>query len=241
VKQPPSQRVLAYAMFVAHTLVYLQAFKLVHHDQGARRRRLQVRGMVRADRLIGRGVVPTARLQRLRRRPRVRAVLDRALGAVYFAWAPQRHVALLWLLWRHPREFPRAAAIVCATFDTTLAVHAAVPTAPPWWAAKYGLLQDPLHRVTIDASDALPLVPHESAVAAEEANPWASTPSNHVASATALAFALAEVDPRAGAIGAGYAAVLGLAVVYLGEHYVVDVIGGVATAVAVVGAARMGR
>jgi membrane-associated phospholipid phosphatase len=41
---------------------------------------------------------------------------------------------------------------------------------------------------------------------------------------------LSEVGPVAGAIGWGYTGLLGLALVYLGEHYVIDLVGGVALA-----------
>ena len=205
---PLATRVRWYALFVAHSIAYLQAFKLPHRRHEAELHRLRTGYPIRADRLIGRGVVPGVRLQRLRRRPRVRAVLDRVLGATYFAWAPQRHVALLWLIARHPRAFPRAAMLVGAAFDVSLAYQAAVPTAPPWWAAQQAILDEPLHRVTVDASRALPLVPEEDADARTEANPWASMPSNHTASAVALALALADVDRRAGAAAGAYAAVL---------------------------------
>jgi membrane-associated phospholipid phosphatase len=224
------RRAALYAAFLGHTFAYLQAFKLPHRDHEAQRRRLRARYVIRADRAIGWGVVPGARLQRLRRYARVRTALDRGLGTIYFAWAPQRHVALLWLAARHPRSFPRVAALVCATFDVSLAYQAAVPTAPPWWAAQQRLLSDRLDRVTVDASRALPLVPEENADARQEANPWASMPSNHTASAVALALALRDVDRRVGTAAGAYAAALGFALVYLGEHYVVDVLAGAALA-----------
>jgi membrane-associated phospholipid phosphatase len=232
------RRALAYLAFIGHSVAYSQLFKLPHRDQAAQRARLRIRYPIAGDRLLGAGIVPGARLQRLRRRPRVRAVLDRFLGAVYFAWVPERHAALLWLLWRHPRSFARAATLVSLAFDVSLVYQALVPTAPPWWAAKYGLLQDGLERVTVEASDALPLVPHEDAYEAAEANPWASFPSPHTATAAVLAAVLAEADPRAGAIGVAYAATLCVALVYLGEHYVVDVIGGLALTGALVALGR---
>ena len=43
----------------------------------------------------------------------------------------------------------------------------------------------------------------------------------------------AEAGPLPGAFGATYAATLGFALVYLGEHYVVDLIAGAALTVAV--------
>jgi len=59
-------------------------------------------------------------------------------------------------------------------------------------------------------------------------NPLAAMPSLHFATSVMAALLLAEVGPLAGALGFGYAATLGFALVYLGEHYVVDLLGGVA-------------
>ncbi len=39
---------------------------------------------------------------------------------------------------------------------------------------------------------------------------------------------LAEIGPLPGALGYGYAATLGFALVYLGEHYVADLLAGAA-------------
>ena len=57
-------------------------------------------------------------------------------------------------------------------------------------------------------------------------NPLAAMPSLHFATSVMGAHLLSEVGPVPGAIGWGYAATLGLALVYLGEHYLVDLIGG---------------
>jgi membrane-associated phospholipid phosphatase len=53
-------------------------------------------------------------------------------------------------------------------------------------------------------------------------------PSLHFATSTMAALLLAEVGPLPGAIGASYAATLGFALVYLGEHYAVDLLAGAA-------------
>ena len=58
-------------------------------------------------------------------------------------------------------------------------------------------------------------------------NPLAAMPSLHFATSVMAALLLAEVGPVAGALGFGYTATLGFALVYLGEHYVVDLLGGV--------------
>jgi membrane-associated phospholipid phosphatase len=61
-------------------------------------------------------------------------------------------------------------------------------------------------------------------------NPLAAMPSLHFATSLMGAHLLAELDPVAGAVGWTYAVTLGLALVYLGEHYAVDLIAGAALA-----------
>lgn len=59
-------------------------------------------------------------------------------------------------------------------------------------------------------------------------NPLAAMPSLHFATSMMAAQMLSETGPVAGALGWGYTATLGFALVYLGEHYVVDLIAGAA-------------
>ncbi len=61
-------------------------------------------------------------------------------------------------------------------------------------------------------------------------NPWGSMPSDHISSAAITAMGLAEVGPLLGVIGWSYVAAAGFAVVYCGEHYLVDVLVGLAVA-----------
>jgi membrane-associated phospholipid phosphatase len=61
-------------------------------------------------------------------------------------------------------------------------------------------------------------------------NPLAAMPSLHFATSLMGAHLLSEVDPVAGTVGWTYAGMLGLGLVYLGEHYLVDLLGGAALA-----------
>jgi membrane-associated phospholipid phosphatase len=70
-------------------------------------------------------------------------------------------------------------------------------------------------------------------VDATPGNPWGSMPSDHISSAAITAMALSEVSVLYGAMGWTYVALAGFSVVYLGEHYLVDVIVGLAVAEAV--------
>ena len=61
-------------------------------------------------------------------------------------------------------------------------------------------------------------------------NPLAAMPSLHFATSLMAALLLTEAGPLAGALGAAYTTVLGFALVYLGEHYAVDLLAGAALA-----------
>jgi membrane-associated phospholipid phosphatase len=65
------------------------------------------------------------------------------------------------------------------------------------------------------------------------ANPFAAMPSDHFGSAAMTAILLGELDPRLGAAGWSYALLLAFALLYLGEHYLTDMIAGLALTVAV--------
>ncbi len=64
-------------------------------------------------------------------------------------------------------------------------------------------------------------------------NPLAAMPSLHFATSVMAALLLSESGPVAGAVGWTYASTLGFALVYLGEHYVADLLGGAALTIAV--------
>jgi hypothetical protein len=58
-------------------------------------------------------------------------------------------------------------------------------------------------------------------------------PSLHFATSLMAAHLLTEAGPVEGAVGWTYALTLGFALVYLGEHYVIDLLAGVAIVIAV--------
>ncbi len=55
-------------------------------------------------------------------------------------------------------------------------------------------------------------------------------PSDHIASAAITAMGLSEVSVVYGVLGWSYVLLAGFSVVYLGEHYLVDVLAGLAVA-----------
>jgi len=196
--------------------------------------RLQVQYPIRFDSVIGGGRPLTLRLQRaLRDPPRVTA-LDKAVTVIYGTWFLP-HLVLGWLLLHHHEFVPRAAGRLAAAYHLTTPFYWLVPTAPPWWASENeGRMGGEVERVRRHVLRDLMGKPRQPREGPEfNGNPWGSMPSDHVASAAITAMGLAEIGPVHGMLGWSYVALASFSVVYLGEHYVIDVIAGLAVAEAV--------
>jgi len=242
----PRGRLRVAVAWLAHMWAYKIAFETPYDRPERLRRRLRIDEPIAVDRRIGLGVPPSQRLQRRLRRPPRLTPLDKLASGVYLLWEVEPHLALAWLLHRHPGRFPGAAVRMAATFDSTLIGYFAAPTAPPWWASELqGRMDGEVRRVNAEVIRALrrerrPGTPDDHQPGS---NPWAAWPSDHFASALSAAIALAEADARAGAVGFTYAAALGFVLVYTGEHYVIDLLLGAALALGIqgAGAALTGR
>ena len=224
------------------------AFTIIHElpydDPERLRRRLHVRYPIPVDRVLGLGELPNVRLQRAFSRPGEVTALDRVLAIIHWAWFVEPHLVLLWILVRREERFPRAARQMAAAYDLGCAIYFAVPTAPPWWAAEQGYLAEDtgaggaeavagakpprIRRVMVEVGEkawgrAWPAL-YESL----GGNPWAAMPSLHFATSALGAILLSETGPLAGVTGWAYALTLGFALVYLGEHYAIDLAAGAA-------------
>ena len=117
-----------------------------------------------------------------------------------------------------------------AVFDLGASVYWVAPTAPPWYAASVrpseGGGEPEVRRMMVEYGEHFWQDGWGSLYSVFGGNPLAAMPSLHFATSVMAALLLAEVGPVAGALGAAYAATLGFALVYLGEHYVVDLLGG---------------
>jgi len=224
--------------YLAVGATYMWVFKVsweLPYDRPERlRRRLRVRYPIRFDSLLGAGEPPTLRLQRAFRNPPNVTPLDAVVTVVYGSWFVP-HLVLGWLLISHQEFVPRAAGRLAAAYHLTTPFYWLVPTAPPWWASENeGQMNGEVERVTRHVLHALRGKPRQTREDPEaEGNPWGSMPSDHVASAAITAMGLAEIGALYGALGWSYVALASFAVVYLGEHYVIDVFAGLAVAEAV--------
>jgi hypothetical protein len=222
----PRSRKRDAAVYALQMWAYIVAHELPYDDPERLERRVHVEYPIAVDRALF-GRPPTAVLQRLLARPGRTSVLDHALVYTHWAWFLQPHAAAAWILWMRPQRFPRSAVLTCAVFDLGLAGYFLVPTAPPWWAAQEGRIEG-MRRIMVDVGEKVWGRLWEPLYGFLGGNPLAAMPSLHFASSLMAAHVLTEAHPVAGVVGWTYAASLGFALVYLGEHYVIDLAAGAA-------------
>jgi hypothetical protein len=214
---------------------YIAAYEMPHDKPDALRARARVRYPVVGDRALGLGELPGLRLQRAfaRREGEPLHRLEQLLVWSHWLWFGVPHGTVLYLLLRRPEHFVAGAAQIYAVFDIGLIGYWALPTAPPWYAAQVGALGsgDPaLRRMMQEHGQAFWKGAWTPLYDVLGGNPLAAMPSLHFATSVMAAHVLGDAGPVQGALGWSYAATLGLALVYLGEHYVVDLLAGLALA-----------
>jgi membrane-associated phospholipid phosphatase len=235
---------------------YIAAYKSPHDDPDAQQQRTHFRYPIAADRLLGLGELPTVRLQRALARVGPAGAewraLDRALVWTHWVWFMVPHGTVAYMLLRRPARFPRAAVLTYTVFDTGAVFYWLIPTAPPWYAGqaadatngdlesigKYAAAEGAaVRRMMVEYGQHFWRDGWGPLYSVLGGNPLAAMPSLHFATSLMAALLLAEVGPLAGALGFSYAITLGFALVYLGEHYVVDLLAGAALTGAVRGLA----
>jgi membrane-associated phospholipid phosphatase len=155
----------------------------------------------------------------------------------HWSWFLVPHGTVAYILLRHHRRFPRAAVMTYAVFNSGASFYWLAPTAPPWYAAAQRATgadgEREVRRMMVEYGEHFWRDGWGPLYSVFGGNPLAAMPSLLFATSLMAALLLAEVGPLAGALGFFYAITLGFALVYLGEHYVVDLIAGAALTAAV--------
>ena len=210
--------------------VYLAAYKMPNDDAAALEARVHVDYPVRADRLLGLGELPTVRLQRALHPDGYFRGYEKVLVWAHWVWFATPHATLAYLLVRDRGRFGRAAVLTYAVFDLGVVAYWLAPTAPPWYASTHAREGEPVlvRRLMVEYGESFWRNGWAPLYSVLGGNPLAAMPSLHFATSAMAALLLADSGPVAGLVGGAYAALLGFALVYLGEHYVVDLLGGLA-------------
>jgi membrane-associated phospholipid phosphatase len=229
----PRTRLRDAGMYALQMWMFVMGHELPYDDPDALRSRLRIGYPIRVDRILGGGELPNVRLQKALAGLGRGNLVDRFLSWVHWSWFFEPHTALTWILAKDPDHFARSARQMSAVYDLGLIVYAAVPTAPPWWASEERYTDAEVRRIMVEVGEkewgkAWPVLYDTLG-----GNPWAAMPSLHFATSLMAALLLSEVGPAQGAAGWAYAGTLGFALVYLGEHYVFDLLAGAALVLAV--------
>ncbi|GIW04538.1 MAG: hypothetical protein KatS3mg059_1158 [Thermomicrobiales bacterium] len=132
--------------------------------------------------------------------------------------------------------FYRYALALAALFSIGCMLFFALPTMPPWMASS--LPWDPPPHIERIAFQIMGLVQAQftgkagETISALDANPSAAVPSIHTAVTMLFFLASRQYRRRWQIVSLCYVVLMGIALVYLGEHSVLDVVAGILAAVA---------
>jgi membrane-associated phospholipid phosphatase len=172
------------------------------------------------DRWIGLGTIPTHALQAVL--PLSGVVLWAAVlvHLTYYA-APPLAGLMYWV--RGPERFPRYAYSFVVMYALSLLCHIVLPTVPPWLAAIQGTI-NPVRRLVAEALNGWNPSFYQYGLYVAAGNDVAAMPSVHAAASTLIVCAAWQTRWRL--IAVTYATLMALALMYLGEHYLSDIIAG---------------
>jgi len=174
------------------------------------------------DRFVGLGTLPSSALQDRLYDAAHLTLLDWVLYGVYTSYFSVIHIVTPLVLLAKKDWFPRHVIMCVIVFWGGLLIYYFLPTAPPWLASsgEVSRLMDHIGRSVNEAS-------YEAGQEQFGTNPVAAMPSVHMAATVVVAFTLWRLWRPLVAIGVVYSVVMGFALVYFGEHYVIDVLAGV--------------
>ncbi len=171
------------------------------------------------------GHVPSAVLQQTLNVGTLGRVLAYAATVVYFCHFvfPLAVGMVLWLVDRV--QFVRFTTALMGMALVAFVIFLLLPTAPPWYAQQHGVISgfQKIIGTTLPSS----VSPYYNSL---NPNPVAAFPSLHAAFPFLGFLALLRVYPRGAWIAFAWCVAVWFSVVFLGEHYVVDVIAGVVLA-----------
>lgn len=173
---------------------------------------------------VFRGTMPSERLQTWFLDPAQVQVHDVALALVHgsFFIVPFLVAVLVW--WRIRELFHPYAMATAVTFALGLVGFLLLPTAPPWMSHPSEVTRVTRHVLAETAG--ISTGSGQDGVMASafrfDPNHLAAMPSLHVSVAVIVFLLLQRLGPLPGVIGAIYALLMTLGVVYLGEHFVLN-------------------
>lgn len=207
---------------------------------------LHVADVVGWEKAISFGTVPTVWLQQHLYDPHHVYWYDALCTLIYTSHflATPVLAATLWL--RERAAWLRFISRVIVLSVAGLVTYVLFPEAPPWYASRHGVIADHVARLSARGWSWFHIGDLRTMLANAQkdgSNPVAAMPSLHVAFACLVALFIAtRLQSRWRVLLAAYPLAMAFTLVYTGEHYVVDLIAGLAYALVVhLGLARFER
>jgi membrane-associated phospholipid phosphatase len=182
--------------------------------------------VITIDRAIGFGTLPTLAFQQLwysAARPTALDAVTIGFHLSYYLVPPSVGI-ILWITNRP--VFERYLLAISGTYLIGLLVHFLLPTVPPWMAGKEGYAE-PMARVLYDRVHTAWPTFYRFGNALAGGNDVAAMPSLHMATAALVGLSFARLGRLTALLGVLYALGMGFSLVYTGEHYVADLLGGI--------------
>ncbi len=192
--------------------------------------KVNIHPLIDADRVLFDGHLPVISLQEWFYTPGVTRVLDVVLTFIYIIHfgLPLIFAFLLWV--KNRVEFRNFALTLLALSYAAFVTCLLYPAMPPWMAAEQGYIPHVYRIVDITAANWFTGNSLPSLVWLFGPNPVAAMPSLHAAYPTLILIYSVKTFGRRGWFFLPYALLVWFGVVYLGHHYVIDVIAGLAYA-----------
>ncbi len=214
-------------VYVAGTFVYTLLRALADETFISARTRY----VIDADRLLFLGHDPVVSLQERFFDTASVSPLDVFAVGVHWSFFIAPHaMAIAIFIWRRDL-FSRYVALVVGTLYLGLALFFLVPTTPPWLAAQHGALPGAFRVMDFVGGKVNGDTYREFYASLGEPNSVAAMPSIHMAVTFAMYLWSRTHAKRFAWPLLAYSAIMALALVYLAEHYVLDLIVGATCAV----------
>ena len=181
------------------------------------------------ERELFRGRLPTQTLQDRFYDPDQLYWYDYLCTAVHWSYFIVPHALAIFLWYRHPQVYRRFLGGMILLLGLGLVIYFLIPSNPPWMAPEQ--VPSPIapspERVMETIGEQIGGGLYRASYRViGESNPIAAMPSIHMAITFLLAFPALAISRRFGLIMFIYSAMMGYSLMYLGEHYFIDILVG---------------
>jgi membrane-associated phospholipid phosphatase len=171
------------------------------------------------------GRIPTLRLQDKYFEPGSASFIDYFMTMIHWSYFVVPHIVAVIVWYKRPDVFRRFLSGMALMLAVGLAIYFLIPSNPPWLAPEP--IDSPsaavVYRIMETVGKELGGGVYEASYRViGESNPRAAMPSIHMAFTALLIFPAFAFSRTWGHVAVVYTALMGLALVYLGEHFVID-------------------